>query len=370
MANYSYIGYTPGVITVNTIGPDTVTLDVNYDPDTDRRLFSVQDAAGGFIQNGGGPPIADTGDVFNGDRFDNEDGDDLTQTGTVTTLDGSTTFLSGSIYLEESYILSKPGGGTITVYRVEVDGSLGGYITSEPLVPGTTYSMNIVNVTPTNAPDTTDPNAIIDVPCFVAGTLIRTPDGDVAIETLSAGDEVLTLDHGIQRIRWIGARSLDASDLAKKPMLCPIRIAAGSLGCNLPNRDLLVSPQHRMMLRSSIAVRMFDSEEVLVPARKLVSIPGISVEETVQDVTYYHILFEQHEIVFAEGAPSESLYTGAQALKGFHPEALAEIAALFPELTSPDHNPVSARPIPKRGKQILSLMRRHIKNDKALIRPS
>lgn len=98
MANYSYIGYTPGVITVNTIGPDTVTLDVNFDPDTDRRLFSVTDAAGGFIQNGGGPPIVDTGDVFNGDRFDNEDGDDLTQTGTITTLDGSTTFLSGPIY--------------------------------------------------------------------------------------------------------------------------------------------------------------------------------------------------------------------------------------------------------------------------------
>ncbi|MEX0308365.1 MAG: Hint domain-containing protein [Ruegeria sp.] len=369
MANYSYIGYAPGVITVNTFGPDTITLDAAYDPDTDRRVFDVEDAAGGFILNGGGPPVPDTGDVFNGDRFDNEDGDDATQTGTITNLDGSTTFLSGDIYLEESYILTNPSGGTITVYRVEVEGALGGYITSEPLVPGVTYSMNIVNVTPSNAPDTTDPDAIVDVPCFTTGTLITTPDGDVAIETLSAGDEVVTLDHGPQIIRWIGARSLKASDLANKPKLRPIRIAAGSLGSNLPRRDLLVSPQHRMVIRSTIAVRMFDSEEVLVPAHKLVGIPGITVEESTQGVVYYHMLFDRHEIVLAEGAPSESLFTGEQALKGIHPDALAEIISLFPEVTSPDHHPVAARRIPKRGKQIHTLLRRHIKNDRALIRP-
>ncbi len=370
MANYSYIGYAPGVITVNTIGPDTITLDASYDPATNRRVFNVEDEAGGFIRNGFGPPVPDTGDVFNGDRFNNENGDDDTQTGTVTNLDGSTTFLSGDIYLEESYILTNPDGGTITVYLVEVEGTPGGYITSEPLDPGVTYSMSIVNVTPSNAPDTTDPGSIVDVPCFSAGTLIATPDGDVAIETLSAGDKVVTLDHGPQPIRWIGARALDRSEFALNPKLRPIRIAAGSLGSNLPRRDLLVSPQHRMLIRSSIAVRMFESEEVLVPAHKLVGIPGVTVEETAQSVVYFHILFDRHEIVLAEGAPSESLFTGKQALKGMQPEALAEIVALFPELTSTDHQPIAARQIPKRGRQIQTLLQRHIKNDRALIRPS
>lgn len=208
------------------------------------------------------------------------------------------------------------------------------------------------------------------VPCFCEGTQIETSLGLRAIEALSAGDEVVTLDHGLQRIRWIGARSLDAFDLARKPKLRPIRIAAGSLGSNLPRRDLLVSPQHRMVIRSTIAVRMFDSEEVLVPAHKLVGLPGITVDETAQEVVYYHMLFDQHEIVLAEGAPSESLFTGKQALKSLPPGALAEILALFPQLASPDYHPEAVRKIPKHGKQIHTLLQRHAKNGKVLIRPS
>ncbi len=208
------------------------------------------------------------------------------------------------------------------------------------------------------------------VPCFCAGTLIDTASGPRAIETLAVGDEVQTLDHGPQSIRWIGARTLEAADLANKPKLRPIRIAAGSLGSDLPKRDLLVSPQHRMVIRSTIAVRMFDSEEVLVPAHKLVGIPGITVEEAARCVTYYHILFDRHEIVLAEGAPSESLYIGEQALKSIHPDARAEIAVLFPELMAPNHQPVAARQIPKRGRQIQTLLRRHMKNETALIRSS
>ncbi|WP_299949173.1 Hint domain-containing protein [uncultured Ruegeria sp.] len=368
MANYSYIGYAPGVISVNfaTFSTGTITLSSAYDPDTDRRVFNVADAAGGTLVNGD----PDNGTDFNGDRFNNEVGDDLTQSGVVTNLDGSVTIDSGAIYLEESYSLANPSGGTIDVFRVEVEGNLVGYITSEPLTPGTVYTFVRSNVTPDNAPDTTDPGAIVDVPCFAAGTLIATPKGDVAIELLSAGDKVLTLDHGPQRIRWIGARSLNEVELARKPKLRPIRIAAGSLGSGLPHRDLLVSPQHRMMIRSTIAVRMFDSEEVLVPAHKLVGIPGITIEEAAQSVVYYHMLFDRHEIVLAEGAPSESLFTGQQALKAIHPEALAEIVALFPELTSADHHPEAARQIPKHGKKIQSLLRRHKKNDRVLIRPS
>ena len=154
--------------------------------------------------------------------------------GVVTSLDGSTTFDSGAIYLEESYALTKPGGGTIDVFRVEVEGSLVGYITSEPLVPGTAYSFIRSNVTPSNAPDTTDPTAIVDVPCFTAGTLIETPTGAKAIEDLAEGDLVLTLDHGPQPIRWVGSRILTSVDLQANPRLRPICVLAGALGAGLP----------------------------------------------------------------------------------------------------------------------------------------
>ncbi|CUH47621.1 hypothetical protein RUA4292_01792 [Ruegeria atlantica] len=228
MAIYSYIEYDPDVISVITAGPDRVILDTDFDPSTDRRVFNVEDAAGGnILSRPGEPTLPDTGTVFNGDYNSDENGDDLTQTGTVTNLKGSSTFLSGDIYLEESYILTDPDGGTITVFRVEVEGTLAGFITSEPLEPGTVYSMTIVNVTPYNAPDTSDPTSIVDVPCFTAGTLIETPDGMRPIEALAVGDEVVTMDRGPQRIRWIGARALTGQELSEKPKLRPIRIAAG-----------------------------------------------------------------------------------------------------------------------------------------------
>ncbi|WP_253285928.1 MULTISPECIES: Hint domain-containing protein [unclassified Ruegeria] len=197
MANYSYIGYDPGVISVNFTGfsTGTITLSGTYDAATDRRGFDVTDTAGGTLVNGD----PDNGTDFNGDRFNNEFGDDLTQSGVVTNLDGSVTIDSGAIYLEESYSLAKPGGGTIDVFRVEVEGNLVGYITSEPLVPGTNYSFVRSNVTPTNAPDTSDPTAIVDVPCFAAGTQITTQDGPVSIENLRVGDLVVTADNGSQK---------------------------------------------------------------------------------------------------------------------------------------------------------------------------
>lgn len=366
MANYLYIGYAPGVISVNFFGQDTITLSASYDPATDRRVFDVEDAAGGTILNGGNP-LPDTGTVFNGDRFNNENGDDATQTGVVTNLDGSTTFASGDIYLEESYILTVPGGGNITVYAVEVEGTLVGYITSEPLDPGLTYNIQVVNVTPTNAPDTTDPTSIIDVPCFAADTLIATPSGLKPIDSLTAGDLVCTADHGDQIIRWIGSTQLDRVALAAKPKLKPIRIEAGALGRGLPRRDLLVSPQHRMLVRSPIATRMFDATEVLVPAHMLTDLPGISREDNAQSVTYYHMLFDRHEVVFAEGAPSESLFTGPQAMDSLPQAARDEILELFPDLRLPGYVARSARHIPSKGRKVRNMVQRHLKNDRTLI---
>lgn len=178
-------------------------------------------------------------------------------------------------------------------------------------------------------------NLTTTVPCFVAGTLITTPLGLRMVQTIAAGDLVETLDSGDRPVRWVGIRRLCSSDLVAAPSLRPIRIAQGALGSGLPTADLLVSPQHRVLIRSRIARRMFDAEEVLVAARQLLSLPGITQDTTAQSVIYVHLLFDRHELILANGAAAESLFTGPEALKSIGPAAQDEIFALFPSLRAP-----------------------------------
>lgn len=212
------------------------------------------------------------------------------------------------------------------------------------------------------------------VVCFARGTRIMTPFGDIPIEELERGDMVKTLDNGMKPIRWIGHRKLSADDLAKAPAMRPILIKARSIGGGLPKTDLVVSPQHRVMIRSRIAKRMFGKEEVLIAAKHLLAIPGVSVIEECDGVEYWHFLFDQHEVVFAESMPAESLYTGKEALKTLSEKSRNEIFTLFPELANLDHDklgvdcpsPMGARIFPK-GPEARELTKRHIKNDQALL---
>ena len=166
--------------------------------------------------------------------------------------------------------------------------------------------------------------------CFTSGTLIKTDCGAVAVEHLSVGDLVLTADRGYQAVRWIGSRRLDAIDLRMSPKLRPIRVRAGALGKRSPEQDLMVSPQHRVLVRSKIAKRMFGSHEVLAAAKHLLHADGVDVAEDFSEVEYWHFMFDEHEIVFSNGAQTESLYTGAEALKSVGAKAREEIFALFP----------------------------------------
>ena len=203
--------------------------------------------------------------------------------------------------------------------------------------------------------------------CFTKGTLIETPGGLTPIEQLRAGDMVLTMDDGPQPIRWIGSNDIAPEVLAQQPRLRPIRIRAGALGLNMPKRDLMVSPQHRVFVRSIVANRMFGNFEVLVPANKLVTCDGIEIANDMVDVSYWHMLFDKHQIVWSNGAPTESLFAGPQAMLAVSPEASEEIKSLFPHILEPDFVPVSARMIPEKGKQIRKLALRHQQNKKDLI---
>jgi hypothetical protein len=189
---------------------------------------------------------------------------------------------------------------------------------------------------------------------YYVGTLIATADGDVLVEDLKVGDLVETLDHGQQPLRWVGQRHLDALELTENANLRPIRIRKDVVSAGEGVGDLIVSPQHRILIASKVAQRMFGNTEVLVPAKQLLAIEGVQIADDLEDVTYFHILFDQHEMVYANGVPSESLHLGPMAQRSLTPAGREEIHALFPEVASPTFMPTLCRPIipNKRARQL------------------
>ncbi|MDN3711604.1 Hint domain-containing protein [Paracoccus cavernae] len=202
--------------------------------------------------------------------------------------------------------------------------------------------------------------------CFTRGTLIETEYGLRAIEDLKAGDRVYTRDNGLKPISWIGASKLTGAALAAKANLRPIRIKAGALAPKVPSADLMVSPQHRILVRSKLAQRMFGTDEVLVAAKQLLQIEGIDIVEGLSEVEYFHMLFDQHEIVLSNGAETESLYTGKQALKSLGAAAREEIFAIFPELMGAEDVAQGARMLLS-GRQARRLAVRHVQNNRDLV---
>lgn len=202
--------------------------------------------------------------------------------------------------------------------------------------------------------------------CFAAGTLIETDRGEVAVEELEVGDLVRTLDHGLQPVRWIASDTVPQATLSVVPHLRPVRISAGALGGGLPERDLIVSPQHRVMVRSPIARKMMGDDEVLVAAKQLVLLDGIDIVEADASVTYVHFLCDQHEVVIANGAPCETLFTWPEALKSVGRAAREEIFALFPELGDINYTALASRPLVS-GRVGRRLAHRHRQNNKPLM---
>ncbi|MGJ8594585.1 Hint domain-containing protein [Sulfitobacter sp.] len=166
-----------------------------------------------------------------------------------------------------------------------------------------------------------------NVVCFTSGTAIRTPLGDRLIDDLRVGDLVSTMDNGPQPLRWIGRRRLGSAVLASKPNLRPILIPQGVLGVARP---LLLSPQHGMLL----------ARDHLLRAKHLVEIPRskVRVAHGRKSVTYIHLMFDAHQIVFAENAASESFYPGPMAQNMLEHGALSELRMLFPDVFAPRVN--------------------------------
>lgn len=224
-------------------------------------------------------------------------------------------------------------------------------------------SIKIVDATPLPANTFVAPVSFsrnifeLQVVCFCSGTLISTPRGQIPIEDLAEGELVNTQDRGPQPIRWHGKRHISTSEMAAYPKLRPIRLSAGSLGEGSPSSDLMVSRQHRILVRSKIAQRMFGTSELLVPAIMLTELPGIEEVKTNDAVTYHHLLFDQHEVITANDAEGESLFNGPSAIETIGPQAVEEINHLWPDIISNDHA-VGARPF-HRGHKVRKMLSRH-----------
>ncbi|MEM7732953.1 MAG: Hint domain-containing protein [Pseudomonadota bacterium] len=171
---------------------------------------------------------------------------------------------------------------------------------------------------------------ITQVPCFTSGTGIETPKGHTLIEDLRPGDLVVTRDSGAQPVRWIGHRRVDA-----KGRFVPIRVQKGAFGAT---HDLLLSPQHRVLVAHYWSGLLFGEDEVLVKAKDLVNDSNVRPAYDLTDVTYFHVLFDKHEIINANGVACESYLPGSMTSDQFDAETHAEIIEIFPELSDSFEN--------------------------------
>jgi Hint domain len=238
------------------------------------------------------------GSVAAGQKISFSGGGDVLALGDSSDFHGTISDLS----LGDSIVLISPSGVTELSFE---DGIL-------TLVPGTTGLTSLGPATLVNELSIEGGNSIESdititaVTCFVAGTKIATPDGDVAVESLKIGDEIRTLHAGIQKVKWIGRRNYDGRFIRGNRAALPIRIRQNAIAENVPARDLWVSPGHAISI-----------DGVLIHAARLVN--GVSVIQaaSVDEVTYFHIELENHEILFAENCPAES-FMGEHFRQQFH----------------------------------------------------
>lgn len=212
--------------------------------------------------------------------------------------------------------------GTVTKTDASGDPDSGTYVIQTPEDGKLYFSGNyggehFVFNSVTSGGVTTMDITLANGPCFRTGTRIRTPDGERPVESLRIGDAVTTRSGEAKLVRWIGRRHF-SDGAVHNPDVLPIRIETGALAPGMPQRDLWVSPAHAMWI-----------DNVLVPAHELVNGASIVRDLTVSEVTYIHLEFDAQEIVFAEGAPSESfvdddsrqMFDNAEEYNRLYPDA-------------------------------------------------
>ena len=193
----------------------------------------------------------------------------------------------------------------------EIDLSLKGDYTGDYFTVGGIGFLNMSQITLTS----------VGTPCYCPGTLIETERGEVRIEELAIGDRLRTVGGQLRDLKWIGRRSYDGRFVAGRKDILPVTFEAGSLGGGLPKRVLTVSPLHAMYVDGK-----------LIPAGCLVNGEGITQARSAETISYLHLELETHDVIFAEGAPSETfiddgsrgMFLNAHEYAGLYPDAVAE----------------------------------------------
>ena len=234
---------------------------------------------------------------------------DISSTGatlTITHVNGHPVVVGTTITLSTGQTVTLNANGTLTITG---DGDTENFNFTYTVDDGTNDDIGLVNVN--------------SIPCFVAGTMIQTQDGDKPVEMIEPGDLVITRDEGPRPVRWVGSRKVDAQE-----NFAPIHIRAGTFG---DHGDLLVSPQHRILVRDSLAELLFGEDEVLVAAKDLLNDRSVT-RRTGGTVTYVHLMFDRHQVIYSEGLATESFLPGPQTTNLFDQPVLDEICTIFPEL--------------------------------------
>jgi hypothetical protein len=156
--------------------------------------------------------------------------------------------------------------------------------------------------------------------CFAAGTHIATPNGDVAVEDLAAGDLVLTLSGAAVPVVWTGHRSVDCRAHSVPQAVWPVRVRAGAFADGVPHRDVWLSPDHAVFV-----------DGVLVPVKHLIDGAGIAQVPAAQ-VRYHHVELRQHDVLLAEGLPAESYLDTGDRWRFHHCE---DTIRLLPDHATP-----------------------------------
>ena len=302
---------------------------------------------------------------------------------------GQTTVLQQTFTLDDDYTgdlsfdfaLRSSATANVDGFRVEILDSSGAVIYSEDILPTqNAYQTFTAEVDFDGAGDYTlrftelgdnadGSGALLDnvslLVCFLDSTAIETSNGPVRAGDLSIGDMVIT-QNGPKPIRWIARRHVSANDMADNPLFAPVCIEQGALGNGFPTNKLWVSRQHRILVSSKVAQRMFGESDVLLAAIRLTELNGIYVDTNVGSFDYVHILLDDHEVLFAEGAPAESMLLGQRALKALTQEAIDEIKMIFPEIRDGafSYNPANFIPERRDQKQLVDRMK---KNDRAVL---
>ena len=167
--------------------------------------------------------------------------------------------------------------------------------------------------------------------------MLVTPTGPRRIQTLRQGDRISTRDNGTQEVLWTGHRRISGARLYAMPHLRPIRFRQGAMGLDRPDLDLLVSPQHRMLVMGPAAQALFNTPEVLVAAQDLVNDHSITVDFTLREVTYVHVLLPQHNVIWANGLESESFHPANADLDMIEPTQRDDLLDILPALEDDPH---------------------------------